>query len=189
MDSDSTDRNNADSNNADKDSTGNDSTGNDTMNNDNTGNDNVNNEDARTRRRVRDRVRKYGLQSQRGTNYLWTEKQLKENGFVVGKNNKNCLFCSSGRESMKHFVAKAVIFKILRDRSRNVATEVETRNAIVDVLDIDNRIAYEVENGFDEDDIISLISHTELRDIFLIDLKEIPDDIHEAEQFLKQILI
>jgi len=179
MDSDSTD-----SNNADKDSTGNDSTGNDTMNNDNTGNDNM-----RTRGRVRDRVRKYGLQSQRGTNYLWTEKQLKENGFVVGKNNKNCLFCSSGRESIKHFVAKAIIFKILRDRSRNVATEVETRNAIVDVLDIDNRIAYEVENGFDEDDIISLISHTELRDIFLIDLKEIPDDIHEAEQFLKQILI
>jgi len=138
---------------------------------------------------VRNRVKKYGLSSQRGLNYLQAEKELRENGFVIGKNNMNCLFSSNGKESLKHFIAKAIIFKILRDRRRNVATEVETRNAIVDVLDVDNRIAYEVENGFDEDDIIGLISHKELRDIFLIDLKEIPNDVFEAEEFLKQILI
>ena len=138
---------------------------------------------------VRDRVKNYGLQSQRGVVSSQAEKMLKQNGFVVNKNNKNCLFGSSGKESMKHFVTKAIIFKILRDRGRDAATEVETKSAIVDVLDIDNRIAYEVENGFDEEDIIGLISHSELRDIFLIDIKEIPDSIYDAEEFLKQIII
>ena len=152
---------------------------------DNMDNNSMNDNSAR----IRDRVKKYGLQSQKGMNYLYAEKQLRENGFALDKNNTNCLFCSNGKESIKHFVAKATIFKILRDRGRNAATEVETRNAIVDVLDIDNRIAYEVENGFDEGDIIGLISHNELRDIFLIDLKEIPNDIYEAEEFLKKIII
>ena len=138
---------------------------------------------------VRERVEKYGLSSQKGVNPLQAEKQLRANGFVLSKNNMNCLFASNGKESMKHFVAKTIIFKILRDRGRTVATEVETKNAIVDVLDVDNRIAYEVENGFDEDDIVGLVSHTELRDIFLIDLKEIPNDIYDATEFLKQILI
>jgi len=138
---------------------------------------------------VRERVKKYCLSSQKGVNYLQAEKQLRANGFVLGKNGRNCLFASNGKEGMKHFVAKAIIFKILRDRCRNVATEVEMKNAIVDVLDIDNMIAYEVENGFDEDDIISLVSNTELKDVFLIDLKEIPSDIYDATEFLKQILI
>jgi len=139
--------------------------------------------------RVRERVEKYGLPSQRGLKCPQAERQLKDQGFVFSKNGMNCLFSSSGKESTKHFVSKAIIFKILRDRGRAVATEVETKNAIVDVLDIDNKIAYEVENGFDEGDIIGLISHSELRDIFLIDLKEIPNDLFEAEEFLKQILI
>lgn len=138
---------------------------------------------------VRSRVRKYGLSSQRGVNYLQAEKELKENGFVLGKSGRNCVFSSNGKETLKHFISKAIIFKILRDRGRETATEVETKNAIVDVLDIDNRIAYEVENGFDEEDIIGLISHSELRDVFLIDLKEISNDVYEAEEFFKQILI
>jgi hypothetical protein len=145
--------------------------------------------EEREKKAVRSRVRKYGLSSQHGMNYLQAEKELKENGFVLGKYNRNCVFSSNGKESLKHFVSKAIIFKILRDRGREAATEVETRNAIVDVLDIDNRIAYEVENGFDEEDIIGLISHNELRDIFLIDLKEIPNDVFEAEEFLKQVLV
>jgi len=147
------------------------------------------NDNVKANFNVRNRVRKYGLASQKRMNYLLAEKKLEEDGFAVNENSKNCLFCSNGKESIKHFVAKAIIFKILRECGRNVATEVETKSAIVDVLDMDNRIAYEVENGFDEDDIIGLISHKELRDIFLIDLKEISNDIYEAEEFLKQILI
>ena len=138
---------------------------------------------------VRNRVEKYGLSSQRGLSYLQAEKELREEGFVVGKNSRNWVFASNGKESVKHFIAKAIIFKILRDRGRNAATEVETKNAIVDVIDIDNRIAYEVENGFGQDDIASIISLRELRDVFLIDLKEISSDIYEAEEFLKQVVI
>jgi hypothetical protein len=149
----------------------------------------MNDGEERKNKNVRDRAEKYGLSSQRGMNQVQAEKELKENGFVLGKYNRNCVFASNGKESIKHFISKAIIFKILRDRGRDAATEVETKNAIVDVLDIDNRIAYEVENGFDEEDIIGLISHKELRDIFLIDLKEIPNDIYEAEEFLKQIII
>lgn len=149
----------------------------------------VNGVEEGKRKMVRSRVKKYGLSSQRGVSYLQAEKELKENGFVLGKNDRNCVFSSNGKETLKHFISKAIIFKILRDRGRETATEVETKNAIVDVLDIDNRIAYEVENGFDEEDIIGLISHSELRDVFLIDLKEIPNDVYEAEEFFKQILI
>ena len=140
-------------------------------------------------RTVRERVRKYGLASQSGLKYPQPERQLEKNGFAISKKGIGCLFSSSGKESMKHFISKAIIFKLLLDRGRTVATEVETKDAIVDVLDIDNRIAYEVENGFDENDILKLVSQTELRDVFLIDMKDIPDDVCAAEKFLKQVVI
>jgi len=76
--------------------------------------------------RVRERVEKYGLSSQNGVKYMQAETQLKNQGFVVSKKGMNCLFSSSGKESTKHFVSKAIIFKILRDRGRTVVTEVET---------------------------------------------------------------
>lgn len=137
---------------------------------------------------VRQKIRKYGLQSQRKVLQQKAEKLLQENGFVLPDYSKNCLFCNSGNESVKHFLVKALIFKILRERSRTVGTEVEVNGGIVDVLDVDNLIAYEVETNLTKKKILEKLQ-MRVRDIFFIDTREVPNDIFEAEKFLREKIV
>lgn len=139
---------------------------------------------------VRERVRRYGLQSQRKLAFFKSERLLKENGFVLPEKNKNCLFTSTGSETMKHWIVKAIIFKQLRNTGRQVGTEVEVNGGIVDVLDVDNMIAYEVENNLTREKLKSkVMSISGLKDVFFIDILEVPDDIQEAESYLKEKLV
>lgn len=142
------------------------------------------------RKLVRQRVKKYGLQSQRKTPFFKSERMLEENGFVLPERSKNCLFTNSGSETMKHWLVKAIIFKILRERRAQVGTEVEVNGGIVDVLDIDNMIAYEVENRFTKRKLLEKLRNISgLRDVFFIDILEVPDDICEAESFIREKVV
>lgn len=139
---------------------------------------------------VRERVRRYGLQSQRKTPFFKSERMLEENGFVLPERSKNCLFTNGGSETMKHWLVKAIIFKILRERRAQVGTEVEVNGGIVDVLDIDNMIAYEVENRFTKRKLLEKLRNISgLRDVFFIDILEVPDDICEAESFIREKVV
>jgi hypothetical protein len=115
---------------------------------------------------------------------------LKENGFVLPEKNKNCLFTNAGSETMKHWIVKAIIFKHLRNMGRQVGTEVEVNGGIVDVLDIDNMIAYEVENNLTREKVkAKMFSLSGLKDVFFIDILEVPDDVQEAGYYIKDKLV
>ncbi len=74
---------------------------------------------------VRERVRRYGLRSQRKIPFFKSRQMLEESGFVLPESTKNCLFTNGGSETMKHWIVKAIIFKLWRDMGRQVGTEVE----------------------------------------------------------------
>jgi len=133
---------------------------------------------------AREKVTMYGLKSQKYISFLQAEKLLASKGFVLNKKNENCLFLHNKKESMKHFIVKAVIFKILREKGRKVGTEIEFENGIVDLIDVDNLIIYEIENKTNR--AREKIKQLEnVRDIFVIDLKKVPDSLKEAEKYLK----
>ena len=137
---------------------------------------------------TRERVRKYGLRSQKFVTEQKAEELLKSKGFVLTNHNKNCLFTNGGKESMKHWVVKAVIFKILRELGRSVGSEVEVNGGIVDVLDIDSMIVYEVERKL-RNDVHCDKRFRGIRDVFIINLKDVPNSIDEAEKYLREKVV
>lgn len=139
---------------------------------------------------VAERVRKYGLQSQSGLAYFRSREMLHEAGLAISESKVNCLLAHNGSETMKHWLVKAVIFKVLRRMGRRVGTEVEVNGGIVDILDLDNMIAYEVETDLTREKLKSkLASLSGMRDVFFIDVLEVPDDIPEAEQYVRQKVV
>ena len=109
----------------------------------------------------------------------------------IGKrrNDKNCLYPHNS-ESMKHWLIKAIIFKLLYDCNRIVRTETEIDGYIVDILDESNLIAYEVEtkikNGKIEERVKKL---WKLHDVFIIDVQKVPDWIDAAVEYLKKKIV
>ncbi len=142
------------------------------------------------RKNSRDRVRKYGLVSQRYVSFLRAERLLRVKGMVINEVNKNCLFMYNNRESTKHWVIKALLFKLLRERGRTVGTEVEIKGAIVDVLDVDNLIGYEIESNFNSKAVDCKLKRLwKLHDVFFIDVKKVPDNVLEAEKYLEKFVV
>ncbi len=139
---------------------------------------------------VRQRVRKYGLSSQRKMLQSKSFDLLKENGFVITDRNKNCLFLHNSHESMKHFIVKAMIFKILRERGRNVGTEIETRNGIADVIDLDNLIVYEIETSVSKNKIKEKLNQfKDFRDLFIVDARKLSSNLDDLEISLRRTLV
>jgi len=108
----------------------------------------------------------------------------------MNQRNSKCLFPHNRKETLKHWVAKAIIFKILLDRGRNVGSEIEVGNGITDVFDSDNKIAYEIENDVSkfrrEGRNLSLFA---ANDVFVINLKRVPDEIGAAKKYLENIIV
>lgn len=137
---------------------------------------------------TREKVVKYGLKSQKYISFLQAEKLLASKGFVLNKKNENCLFLHNRKESMKHFIVKAIIFKILRERGRKVGTEIEFKNGIVDLIDVDNLIIYEIENNVTKaKEKIEQLKN--VRDVFIVNLKKVPDSLKEAEKYLRRKVV
>lgn len=137
---------------------------------------------------TRQRVRKYGLQSQKFITEQKAEQLLKSKGFVLTDRYKNCLFTNGGKEGIKHWVVKAIIFKILRDMGRVVGSEVEVNGGIVDVIDLDNMIVYEVDKKIRQHFYLTGTPEG-IKDVFIIMLDEVPDNINEAEKYLRDKVV
>ena len=139
---------------------------------------------------ARKKILLYGLQSQKKISQAAAERLLRKKGFVLNEKNLNCLFPHNKKESLKHWITKALVFKILSNKGRNVGSEVEVGNGIADVFDADNTIAYEIESNFSKNknqEKIHILSTA--KDIFFIDLKKIPDDIFSAKKYLEKIIV
>ena len=134
--------------------------------------------------------RKYGIVSQRYISFLRAEKLLRTSGIVLNETNKNCLFMHNSRESVKHWTIKSILFKLLRERNRTVGTEVEIRGGIVDILDVDNFIGYEIESNLSKNSIQKKSKQLwRLHDVVFIDVKNVPNSIEAAEKYLKNIIV
>jgi len=109
------------------------------------------------------------------------------------RGDRDCLYPHSAEETMKHWLIKAMIFKILHDLGRNVRTEAqseETNGNIVDVLDEDNLVAYEVETVLTRKIIEQKLRNLwQLHDVFIIDTRKIPDGIEAAVEYLKRKIV
>jgi hypothetical protein len=139
---------------------------------------------------TRTKVEKFGLQSQKLISQIKAREILRENGIVVNEKNKNCLFTHNKNESLKHFIVKAILFKILREKRRNVGSEIEIKNGIVDLIDLDNLIAYEIENEINKKRINEkLKNYKVVKDVFFIDCKKVPNDLEKAEKYLRKIVV
>jgi len=115
---------------------------------------------------------------------------LKENGFVITDRNKNCLFLHNSHESIRHFVVKAMIFKILRELGRAVGTEIETTNGIADVIDFDNLIVYEVETNLTKNKIREKLDQFKIfRDLFIVDTRKFSCRLDELENKLRELIV
>jgi len=139
---------------------------------------------------TRKRIERYGLQSQRLISQINARRILRENGIVINESNKNCLFIHNRNESMKHFIVKAMLFKILREKGRNIGTEIEIRNGIVDLIDFNNLIAYEIENGMSKKQIKEKIdNYKAVKDVFFINYNKAPENLKDAEKYLRGIAV
>ena len=134
--------------------------------------------------------RRYGIPSQRRISALRADRLAGERGAVLDAGNINCLFAHNRRESTKHWIVKALLFKALRDLGRTVGTEIEVSGGIVDVLDADNFIGYEVETEMDRLAVERKCRRLwRLHDVVFVDAAKVPDDIRDAERCVKAIVI
>lgn len=100
----------------------------------------------------------------------------------------NTMFTSLG-EGMKHFLIKSMVFKLLRDRGKTVCCEAETSNGIADIINLNDRIVYELESEPSPSRVKKKIEQfPEFEDVFILNLREIPDRLEAAEQYLKRRL-
>ena len=91
---------------------------------------------------------------------------------------------------MKHFVVKAMIFKILRERGRTVGTEIETRNGIADVIDVDNLIVYEVETKITKKRVEEKTRQFKnFRDLFVFNANKFSNDLNLLEKKLQDLIV
>lgn len=133
--------------------------------------------------------RGYGIPSQRGMSSLRAERLARGGGCVLDAGNANRLFMHSGSESAKHWVVKALLFRALRGLGRTVGTEVEACGCVVDVLDADRMVAYEVESCIDRAAAERKCRRMwRMHDVVFVDASKVPDGIDEAERCVRAIV-
>jgi hypothetical protein len=139
---------------------------------------------------ARRKILMYGLSSQKLISQCVAEELLQKKGFVLNERNSCCLFPHNKRETLKHWIVKAIVFKILLNKGRNVGTEIEVGNGIVDVFDSDNKIAYEIENNSSKPKIEERIHDLSgAKDVFIINLRHVPNDVNDAKKYLERIVV
>ncbi|MEM3871117.1 MAG: hypothetical protein QXE05_00935 [Nitrososphaeria archaeon] len=120
-------------------------------------------------------------------------RNLEEQGFDLRERNK---VLPSGNETVKHFVVKALIGRILHERGYGFVTEapisVNGSVAYIDVFDYSNGIAYEVQSvvhkGIKEAKK-ELFECEAIKDVIIVDLDEISNDIFIAYRQLQKIVV
>lgn len=122
-----------------------------------------------------------------------TVRSLEEQGFDLREKNK---VLPSGRESVKHFVVKALIGRILHERGYGFVTEapISINGSVlyVDVFDYSNGIAYEVQSVVHEkikEAKKELLDSEAIKDVIIIDLDQVSNDIFIAYRQLQKLVV
>lgn len=140
------------------------------------------------RKFVRNRIKRYGLSSQKWLGQKKAQQLLEQEGIVLNEG----VFSHNKNESIKHFLVKAIIYKIIKEKGRIVGTEIETTNSIADVLDSTNMNVYEVETNAtpgNRKEILKQYENVNIKDVFIIDLRKVPNNIIEMEKCLRERIV
>jgi len=103
----------------------------------------------------------------------------------------NTLTSWNWNETTEHFITKAMVYKILRERDKNVFTEVRILNGIVDVFNLDDQIIYEIETEKKESTRKQKLDQFKsylIKDVVFIYLKDLPKKWEERYKYLQKIL-
>ena len=94
-------------------------------------------------------------------------------------------------ESYRHFIAKAVLFYLLRDMKHNVATEWRVPNGYVDIVDKDTMTFYEIEHSRCKGyrDRKKELYHVTGYDVIIVDCSKLPSTIDEMKDYIEQFIV
>jgi hypothetical protein len=107
---------------------------------------------------------------------------------TYSKKSHNAILPHNKNETDKHFLAKCVLFKVLKEKDREVFTEVVTGKGITDVLDISQNICYELEtNPTDKTELEKQALVNKGFHVRVIDLRKLPLDWTEMKAYFKKI--
>lgn len=72
------------------------------------------------------------------------QRMLSKYGIIYDKTTRNILRVHNKKESWGHFLSKAVVYKLFRDRGYTVVLEAETVHGVIDGYIVDLGLAIEV---------------------------------------------
>lgn len=72
------------------------------------------------------------------------KRMLSKYGIIYDKTTRNVLRVHNKNESWGHFLTKAVLYKLFRDKGYEVLMEAETVRGVIDVFVLDLELAIEV---------------------------------------------
>ena len=72
------------------------------------------------------------------------KRMLRQHGIIYDRTTSNVLRVHNKNESWGHFLTKAVLYKLFRDKGYTVLLEAETDRGIIDVFILDLELAIEV---------------------------------------------
>ena len=119
------------------------------------------------------------------------KRDYKQRGIIYLPEHVNTLKMHT-TETIEHWIAKALVFRLLRRMNHNVITEFEiTGMGVGDIFDLTTSTQYEIET-------ISYPKYIRDRakqyirigvDVIVIPLKKLPDDVKEREKALKEYVL
>ncbi len=135
--------------------------------------------------------RKYKLPSKLKKLSYSKALNITNNGIATGDKNK-IIFHSS--ESLKHFLIKSLVCRILFERKHSFVCEALIENGNkVDICDLSMQIVYEVEPNKTDRKMDSKFGKygisPAIKDIIIIPYEKIPDDVNAAYDKLKEIVV
>lgn len=82
-------------------------------------------------------------------------------GIIYDKTTRDVLRVHNKNESWGHFLTKAVLYKLFRDRGYTVVLEAESVHGVIDVFVVDLKLAIEVVSAAHSKKVESTIRHYE----------------------------
>ena len=106
---------------------------------------------------------------------------------------RNTIYSHNRNETLKHLVVKTILFHALRAKNRTVFTECTVNEAIVDVLDDTENIAYELESNPKPNTwkakqvLINPYNNHAMPTVRVIDLRDFSMDVDEIYEYFEEL--
>lgn len=93
-------------------------------------------------------------------------------GIIFDKTTRNVLRVHNKNESWGHFLTKAALFKLFRDKGYHVVLEAQTKNGIIDVFVLELGLAIEVLSNVYPKKITQVKNHYEAKEVVVVQVPE-----------------